>query len=180
MEEALNILANLPSYRLPYPKITIHEAGKYKPRSLTIGDSFFWRFVNWGGLEKVYNNGQFWYYNRDAHYSKESGIPPRQVADLDFAQEIEKAEVICILMASVNLWRFGFGFDEQLYQHFFKGQAPSEQPDMEALIQAKMQEARENQEWYGYIEQKAKEKGRPVEEVLREDAIFEVKKSLGK
>jgi len=50
---------------------------------------------------------------------------------------------------------------------------------MEELIQAKMQEARNNKEWLAYIQKKADEKGRPLDEVLREEAVFEVKKALG-
>jgi len=178
LEEALNIIANIPSYKLPYPKVTFNEKGKYKPKALTIGDSFYWRFVNWDGLDKMYNQGQFWYYNKDAHFGKASGKQSCQVSELNFAQEIQDAEVICLLMASVNLWRFGFDFDDQLYQHFF-GAGQATVPNMEELIQAKMQEARNNKEWLAYIQKKADEKGRPLDEVLREEAVFEVKKALG-
>lgn len=184
LEDALNILQNLPSYELPYPNIVINEKGKYKPRSLVIGDSFYWRFVNWGGLQKVWKNGQFWYYNRDAHPSN------RQVANLDFAKEIEKAEVICILMASVNLWRFGFNFDDQLYEHFFtengntKAASPSapviEQPqDFDELVTIKIAEARANKEWFEYIKKRANEEGVDIETALRKEAVFIVKQELG-
>ncbi|BDS11895.1 alginate O-acetyltransferase AlgX-related protein [Aureispira anguillae] len=182
LEDALNIIANLPSYALPYPSIVIEEEGKYKPRSLTIGDSFYWRFVNWGGLEKIWDNGQFWYYNRDAHPSN------GQVSDLDFGAEIEKAEVICILMASVNLWRFGFGFDDQLYKHFFSGKKSpyqqaakaANQPDnFETLVAAKMEEARNTPEWFAYIQKRAEEQGVEVEEALRSEAVFVIRQELG-
>lgn len=181
LEDALNVLTNLPSYPLPYPNIKFREEGKYKPRSLTIGDSFYWRFVNWGGLEKVWNNGQFWYYNRDAHPGN------RPVNTLDFGAEIEKAEVICILMASVNLWRFGFGFDDQLYQHFFghkKETPPSVKPvdepdNFDALVAKKMEEARANPDWLAYIQQRATEQGIDLEEALKNEATFIVRQELG-
>lgn len=187
LEDALNILGNIPSYELPYPTIVIDEKGKYKPRSLTIGDSFYWRFVNWGGLQKVWNNGQFWYYNKDAHPSN------RQVANLDFGKEIEKVEVICILMASVNLWRFGFGFDDQLYKHYFGNQkdlrmldkdevvaeAPEQPLDFDALVVRKIQEARKNKEWFGFIQEKAKKEGIDTETALRNEAVYIVKQELG-
>jgi len=188
LEDALNIIGNIPSYELPYPTIVIDEEGKYKPRSLTIGDSFYWRFVNWGGLEKVWKNGQFWYYNKDAHPSN------RQVANLDFGKEIEKAEVICILMASVNLWRFGFGFDDQLYDYYFGNRedlrmvgaeetavaATTKQPaDFDALVVRKIKEARSNEEWFAYIQKRAKEEGVDVETALRKEAVYIVKVELG-
>ncbi|MBL4651049.1 MAG: hypothetical protein JKY03_15075 [Aureispira sp.] len=188
LEDALNIIGNIPSYELPYPTIVIDEEGKYKPRSLTIGDSFYWRFVNWGGLEKVWKNGQFWYYNKDAHPSN------RQVANLDFGKEIEKAEVVCILMASVNLWRFGFGFDDQLYDYYFGNRedlrmvgaeetavvATTKQPaDFDALVVRKIKEARSNEEWFAYIQKRAKEEGVDVETALRKEAVYIVKVELG-
>lgn len=170
LEEALNIMFNLPSYKLPYPKIEINEKGKYKPKTLTIGDSFFWRFVNWEGLTKLFDNGQFWYYNRDAHPSGE------QVANLDFGEAIEEAEVIFIVMASVNFWRFGFEFDEQLYDYLMKeGQLTITKNDLEPLILHKMQEARENSEWMAHIEKQAAEKGMTIEEALRAEIEFVLK-----
>lgn len=188
LEQALNIIGDIPSYELPYPTIVIDEEGKYKPRSLTIGDSFYWRFVNWGGLQKVWKDGQFWYYNKDAHPSN------RPVANLDFAREIEKAEVICILMASVNLWRFGFSFDDQLYKHFYgnrkdlrmvgaeedaAAQAAEQPLDFDALVVRKMEEARKNKEWFGYIQEKAKKEKIDVETALRNEAVYVVKFELG-
>lgn len=182
LEDALNIISDIPSYALPYPKIVIDEEGKYKPRSLTIGDSFYWRFVNWGGLDKVWKNGQFWYYNKDAHPSN------RPVANLDFAQEIEKAEVICILLASVNLWRFGFGFDEQLYDHYFGDKEDTRtaipegggQPqDFDALVALKIKAARENKEWLNYIKERADKEGMDLEEALHKEAVYMVRVELG-
>lgn len=182
LEDALNIISDIPSYALPYPKIVIDEEGKYKPRSLTIGDSFYWRFVNWGGLDKVWKNGQFWYYNKDAHPSN------RPVANLDFAQEVEKAEVICILLASVNLWRFGFGFDEQLYDHYFGDKEDTRtaipegggQPqDFDALVGLKIKAARENKEWLNYIKERADKEGMDLEEALHKEAVYMVRVELG-
>jgi hypothetical protein len=182
LEDALNIISDIPSYALPYPKIVIDEEGKYKPRSLTIGDSFYWRFVNWGGLDKVWKNGQFWYYNKDAHPSN------RPVANLDFAQEVEKAEVICILLASVNLWRFGFGFDEQLYDHYFGDKEDTRtaipegggQPqDFDALVALKIKAARENKEWLNYIKERADKEGMDLEEALHKEAVYMVRVELG-
>lgn len=175
LADALNLMVSLPAYKLPYPKIFVKEEGKYKPRALTIGDSFFWRFVNWGGLDKIYNQGQFWYYNKDAHPGN------RPVKNLDFEQEIQKAEVICLVMASVNFWRFGFGFDDQLYEYFFSEEAKKKKSnDREAIIQAKMQEARQNPEWFAYIQKKAKETGKTVDEIVREEATFVVDQELNK
>lgn len=170
LEEALNIMVNLPSYKLPYPKIEINEKGKYKPKTLTIGDSFFWRFVNWNGLTKLFDNGQFWYYNRDAHPSGE------QVANLNFGAAIEEAEVIFIVMASVNFWRFGFEFDDQLHDYLMSsGGLTVSKEDLEPLILYKMQEARENQEWMEYIQKKATENGMELEQALREEIEFVLK-----
>lgn len=169
LADAMNLITPLPNYKLPYPKIFINESGKYKPRAITIGDSFFWRFVTWGGLEKVYNQGQFWYYNTDIHPGK------RSHADISFEQEIQKAEVICIVIAPTNLPQFAFNFETKIHKHFFGDIRSAE--EKEALFQKKLKEARENKDWFEYIKKKAQDAGRPVEEVLLEEVRYVVEES---
>lgn len=171
-EEALNLMFRLPYYKLPYLKVNIDDTNKYKPTSLAIGDSFYWRFVHWKGLIKVFNNGAFWYYNREVYPSSQS------VRTLDIGKEIEDKEVIFIINSAFNLWRFGFGFDLDLYKHFFPKEILEDKELLEILVQERMVTARKDKKWMATLKQRAKETNVPFEEVLYDNITFVVKQKL--
>lgn len=173
-EKALNLLFKMSYYKLPYPTIHINEANKYKPTALTIGDSFYWSFVHWKGLIKVFNKGAFWYYNREVHPYKED------VNTLDIGKEIADKEVIFIINSAFNLWRFGFGFDLDLYKHFFPEEVLADKALLEILIQERMITARMDKGWMQNLQKKADEMKVPFETVLYNHVAFVVKQKLKK
>jgi len=173
-EKALNLMFKLPYYKLPYPTVTINDPNKYKPTSLTIGDSFYWKFVHWKGLIEVFNDGQFWYYNREVHPTKQD------VNTLDIGKEIEDKEVIFVINSAFNLWRFGFGFDLDLYKHFFPKEILEDKELLEILIQERMITARKDKKWMELLEKRAIEADVPFEKMLYDNIAFVVKQKLEK
>ncbi|MCP4438689.1 MAG: hypothetical protein GY810_07065 [Aureispira sp.] len=165
IEHALNLLFNIPNRAMPYPNLVINSEGKYKPKVLTIGDSYFWRFVRWGGLENIYNNSQFWYYNKESY--------PGQVdlKTVDFGTTIEQQDVVCIYFTTPALGNFTWGFIEQLDQWLIdsKGQVSVR---IEAIIQQKILEAKENPEWMAHIQKQATAKGISIDDALRAEIEF--------
>ncbi|WP_052595265.1 hypothetical protein [Aureispira sp. CCB-QB1] len=173
-ERALNLLFKLPYYDLPYPSIHIDDTNKYKPKSLTIGDSFYWTFVHWKGLIKVFDNGDFWYYNREVH-------PTRQaVSSLNLEEEIKDKEVIFIINSAFNLWRLGFGFDLDLYKHFFPKKVLEDKALLEILIQERMITARKDKKWMALLEERATNAGVPFEKMLYDNVAYVIKQKLQK
>lgn len=173
-EKALNLMFKLPYYQLPYMKIHIDDTNKYKPTSLAIGDSFYWRFVHWKGLIKVFNKGDFWYYNREVYPTNQD------VSTLDIGKEIEDKEVIFIINSAFNLWRMGFGFDLELYKHFFPEKVLKDKELLEILIQERMITARKDKKWMATLDERATEEGVPFEEILYENIAFVIKQKLKK
>lgn len=171
-EQALNLMLHLPYFELPYPTIHIDEKEKYKPTVLTIGDSFYWTFVGWGGLIKVFDNGQFWYYNREVHPSG------KQVSSLNIEEEIKNKEVIFIINSAFNLWRFGFGFDLDLYKHFFRKEVLEDKELLELIIQERMKIALKDKKWMQSLREDAEESGQTFEQVLYDNVSYVVKKKL--
>ena len=72
---------------------------------------------NWGCSRDVFNNGQFWYYNQQIY--PESFKNPTNVEDIDLLQEVEKNDVILLLSTDANLYKFAFGFIDQLHEIYF-------------------------------------------------------------
>lgn len=173
-ERALNLMFKLPYYKLPYLTTNINETNKYKPTSLAIGDSFYWKFVHWKGLIEVFDNGAFWYYNREVHPTKQA------VSTLDIGKEIKDKEVIFIINSAFNLWRLGFGFDLDLYKHFFPKKVLEDKELLEILIQEGMITARKDKAWMAILEARASKAGVPFETMLYDNIAYVVKQKLKK
>ncbi|WP_264793032.1 alginate O-acetyltransferase AlgX-related protein [Aureispira anguillae] len=173
-EKALNLIFKLPYFELPYPSVHIDQKGKYKPTALTIGDSFYWTFVSWGGLTDVFDDGQFWYYNREQHPGQ------RDVKTLDLEQEIKDKELIFIVNSAFNLWRFGFGFDLDLYKHFFGDEILKDEALLDLIVQERMKTALKDKAWMKSLRAHALETGQEFEKVLYDNITYVVKKKLEK
>ena len=61
----------------------------------------------------VFNRGQFWFYNRKIF---EEGKSPRMVNDINVLREVEKHNLILLIATDATLYKFAFGFIDQLYE----------------------------------------------------------------
>ena len=164
LEKALNLAVKIPVEPLAYPKLLINKEGKYRPRAITIGDSFFWQLVNMGIEETVFDKGQFWYYNREAYPGQ------RKFVEVNYAAELEAAEVVFIIMTPPNMKKYLGPFIEHLYNFYFDKESMNGTEN--ARIQEKMKQIRETPEWLKKVEAKAKAKGLPLKEMIYLDAKY--------
>ncbi len=110
IELGMNLLRDLPDFKMAYPKFEIIPIDNEKslPKTLVIGDSFFYGMYNWGMMEHVFKGGEFWYYNH------ERLIPGKETTFIDqlndYRAEIQKFDLVILMLTEANLPRFGFGF----------------------------------------------------------------------
>lgn len=164
LEQALNLAVKIPVEPLAYPKLKIDKEGKYRPRVITIGDSFFWQLVSMGIEENVFKNGQFWYYNREAYPGQ------RNFAEVNYATELAAAEVVFIIMTPPNMKKYLGPFIEHLYNFYFDKKSMAATAN--GKIQQKMKEIRENPEWLKAVQEKAMAKNISLEEMIYLDAKY--------
>jgi len=68
IERGMNLLFDIPDLKMAYPSFKIvTDSNSIKPKVLTIADSYYWGMFNWGLSNKVFNNGQFWFYNQQIY-----------------------------------------------------------------------------------------------------------------
>ncbi len=120
IEKGMNLLLNIPDLEMGYPDYSfVPQKIKNEPRVLTIADSYFWGMFNWGLTQKAFDNGQFWYYN-EAIYP-DSYEKPIKVSEVNIIEEVEKNDVVILMSTDANLYKFAFGFIDQLYEAYFPG-----------------------------------------------------------
>lgn len=119
IEKGMNLLFGIPNEKMAYPSYQIVADSTFAfPRVLTIGDSFYWDMYRLGFSEKLFNNGEFWYYNRKIYHNDPS--TPETVADITPIIEVGKNDVIVLMATDANLSSFAFGFIDNLYDSYFK------------------------------------------------------------
>jgi hypothetical protein len=61
---------------------------------------------NWGMMNHVFIDGEFWYYN---HERLVPNKPTTYIEDMkNYAAELQKFDVVVLLLTEANLPRFGF------------------------------------------------------------------------
>ena len=116
--DGMNLLFEMDVYPMAYPKFHITENLKANnPKVLFVADSYYWGMFNSGFSAKIFNNGQFWFYNEQIF--PDSYQSPKAVADIDIKLEVEKNDAIVLLTTDANLYKFGFGFIDQLYEKYY-------------------------------------------------------------
>ena len=112
--KALNLTDNLSSERFAYPYYIFgKDSCKYKPKVLTIGDSFYWNIFNAGIPQNLFVNEAFWYYNSKIY--PEFYIHPKYTNEINLKEEVENMDVIFIMVTERFLNIFDWGLIDQLY-----------------------------------------------------------------
>ena len=118
LELTLNLLFPLPHEKMAYPILAFeNDAGKIKPRVLTIADSYYWSIYNSKIPEQVFSKHEFWYYNRTI-YPDIWGDKAVYVDHTKDKEMIEKQDVILVMVTEMNLNRSFFGFFDNLYKMY--------------------------------------------------------------
>lgn len=114
--KATNRIWRKENEKLLYPFISISDTqGKVKPCLLTIADSYYWMIVGHGVLDKFFTDFNFWYYFKENFSPKTD--EPKMVSEFpDLRTQIEKRDIILLLITDGNLNEFSWGFAEKILE----------------------------------------------------------------
>lgn len=117
--EGMNLFFMMDTYPMAYPTFHYEKPqNKQKaPKVLVVSDSYFWGMFNAGISREVFDDGQFWFYNQEIY--PDSYESPKNVGDIDIQVEVEKNEVVVLICTDANLFKFAFGFVDQLYAKYY-------------------------------------------------------------
>ncbi len=112
----LNLAFYMPTQTQPYPKVKLDVNGwGALPRTLIVGDSFFWNFYALGDIfnEVWHPDSRFWYYNNTqkdmAQGSKDS------VVNLNAHAMINHLDYVVLMATESNLDIFPYGFIDKFF-----------------------------------------------------------------
>tara|TARA_Y100001954_G_C15785371_1_gene592184 strand:- start:371 stop:1522 length:1152 start_codon:yes stop_codon:yes gene_type:complete len=117
IEKGMNLLFDISDLRMGYPEFITKIDSNSNLKALTIADSYYWGMFNFGLSKHFFNNGQFWFYNKEVF--PDSYDNPTYVEDISIKKSVENNDIIIILATDANLSKFAFGFIDQLYDEYF-------------------------------------------------------------
>jgi hypothetical protein len=163
--DLMNLMCNPVNIPMPYPEFTYRAEGKHRPDVITIADSYWWGFITTGVSRNVFGKARYWFYGKDI-YEDESKIGT--VAAIDIHQELEKQEVVIMLVTEATWMLFPFGFTDAYLKDF----KPETMADKELQVEMLMDKIRRDPAWYRSIVEKAGRNNLSTEEQLRKDALY--------
>ena len=118
IENGMNLLFNIKDLKMGYPEVQF-EISRDTPASkvLVVADSYYWGLFNSGVSRDIFNNGEFWFYNKQIY--PHSYTAPLNVEDVNLKAHIETNDIIILLSTDANLPKFAFGFIDQVYDLYF-------------------------------------------------------------
>ncbi|MCL2247271.1 MAG: hypothetical protein FWC10_09230 [Lentimicrobiaceae bacterium] len=112
--KAMNLLFQPRTFNMAYPELQFEPAeGKTKPSLLVVADSFYWGIFGMG-LENLFTNDSFWYYNKEIYRNNDAA----HTDEVNLRDEIMKYDIIMILCTDANLSHLGWEFIENCYNVF--------------------------------------------------------------
>ena len=168
IEESMNLLFNMEDNEMGYPVFrSIKHGAKKTTKVLTVADSYFWGMYNWGLAKDYFNEGPFWYYNREIY--PESFEKQTFVQNLpDMTSAVEANDVVMILFTDANLKDFAYDFIERLYKEYCEDGRAEREQKIAKLIES----IKNTPEWFHSIQKQAKKENISLEEALRKNAVY--------
>jgi len=160
----MNLLFPLKGVDLAYPVFTFDTVTpKYRPMVLVVADSYYWNIFNTRIPKHLFANEAFWYFNSLVY--PDNYYKPVHTRDLDLRKEVEKQEVIFLMITERFLHKFDWTFIDQLYTLY----TPAWLKDP---VYENINKIMQVDPWYGDIINKAAQKHILLEEALIEEGKF--------
>jgi hypothetical protein len=163
--KTLNLLSRLKEREpLAYPVFRYEEnPEKEKPMVLSVADSYYWNIFNTRLPQNLFKNEAFWYFFSKVYpdtYSK-----PTHVSDLDIKAEIEKQDVVFVMITERFLYKFAWTFIDATYALY----APVPEYDLQESYEAGV---RNYSEWFDLVVKRAKKANMSLSDRITAEADY--------
>ena len=99
-----------------------YDTTAWRPRLLTIGDSFYWNILNFTPVWDVFKGVPYWYYNSTAYFNDDDLKVTHKTSELDVLQEVIDADFVMLSYSTVNLYNMSHGFSQNLLNKLIQNQ----------------------------------------------------------
>lgn len=174
ISEGLNVLFEKKDKALAYPKLEFESlSNKSNARFLINSDSFFWLQYNFGMLN-LFPNSHFWYYNSQIY--PETFSSELLTSNVSISEQINKHDVFVVLSSECNLPKIGWGFIDNLYNHF-NGKSVDKYKNTEeykSKVKNLVEYIKTDKQWFDKVKKDALEQNKSLDAMLFVNASWTV------
>ena len=165
LEKTMNLLWRIRPNENYYSDVhVIPDTSAQRLRLITIGDSFFWNIAYTLPMDSIFSGYPYWYYYSTIYFDSEH----TKVKQLDLVKELERADIVMLLSCANTLYEINRGF---LSRALVK--LSSTDPDIIESIRDQIKQNMMNDStWRQGLMEKAERKGKTLEQVMDEDALW--------
>lgn len=165
----MNMIFQLPVFPMAYPTFHFSEPKHPKKKAIIVADSYYWGLHNAGVTKNFFDNGEFWYYNKEIHYVNGKAKLPIDDS-FSYSDAINHTDLVIMIATDANLYKFPYGFINQVED--------LSNQKLKQLTNQYITKIKSSPEWLKNIGVKAKERGISLEEAIYRDALYLAKKRL--
>lgn len=162
--KTLNLLWQLPHPKMAYPEFSFEKNDqKTRPHVLAVADSYYWNIFNTRLPKNLFANEAFWYFNAKVY--PDFYLEEKWVKDIDLKSEIEKQDIILLMITERFLFKYDWGFIDNVYELYTPKYTGDIVYDFENGI-------RIHAVWFEKIIDNAKKKGVNLSEMIHCEAEY--------
>ena len=104
-----------------------YDTTAWRPRLLTIGDSYYWNILNYIPVWDVFDGTPYWYYFSTAYFNGTN----EPVSNKNVLKEVLSSDFVMLFYSTVSLYKMSNGFSNQLLREicFDEGEEGTFNPD---------------------------------------------------
>lgn len=165
LEKIMNLVWPIKPNQNYYAKVDIvPDSTAQRLKLISIGDSYFWNLSYTMPMDSLFSSHPYWYYFSTVYFDPDHN----NVKQLNLVKEVDSADLIMIILTSNHLYNINQGFLSRLQKAL-----SNPYPEVVEDILHKMEA---NDDWYQSLKEKAERQGKTLDEVMRDDALYLIKK----
>lgn len=162
LEQLLNLIRPMKKTPNYFAEVNLEEDSSfYRPKLITIGDSYYWNLLNNTPFHVVFRERPYWYYYSTAYYTGDH----RNVSEIDLLDEVLSADFVMLAYSTQQLYKMSNGFSQDLLIRLC-----CDEKDIEAGKQAALRHIQNSPKWLESIEKRAELYKFPVDTVILKEA----------
>ncbi len=164
--DIINLLIEPKSEAMHYPTFRFDQLpDTVKPKVLAISDSFFFNILNAGIPSQAFANSAFWYYSKKIY--PDTWTAAKDTSMIDFQGEVEKMNLILLMITERFYYKFAWNFIETLYRIYY----PEDIQDTYYSYHTKIIS---DYQWFDLVAKDALNRKVPVSEALMDHSKYQL------
>jgi len=162
--KSMNLLWKPRTGKMAYPQISFESDPQlHRPMVLVIADSYYWNIYNIGLPKALFANEAFWYYHHQVY--PEFYFNQKTTDQINIQEEVEKQEVILVMITERFLYTAFWHFTDDLYRIYKPGYRKD-------YLYNYANNIRRDRHWFGLTLAESKKRQMSLEEMINATAEY--------